>query len=163
MTILQIKNKIEQFQVIKCDMYHEKVKLDTQTGQPIIKTSSNESYYERVPLCKITERSKRLGCAHSSSNNNFLHLIEELKTDDQEIFNLKKGISNLIIQIYALDHKKGDLEKELADSLGIDEVKKMQVKVKEKLSDCIKSHRKLMDELNKHRTKLILRLDQLMP
>ena len=137
--------------------------MDAQTGQPIIKSSSIESYYERVPLCEITVRSKRLGCAHSSSNNNFLHLIDELKTDDQEIVKLKREISDLIIQIYALDHKKGDLEKELVDSLSIDDVKIMQVRVKVKLAECIQSHRKLIDELNTHRTNLILRLDQLMP
>lgn len=162
MTILQIKNKIEQFQVIKCDMYHEKVKVDAQTGHPIMKSSTIESYYERVPLCEITVRSKRLGCAHSSSNNNFLHLIDEINTDDQEIVKLKKEISDLIIQIYALDHKKGDLEKELMDSLSNDEVKKMQINVKEKLADCILAHRKLMDELKILKTNLILRLDQLM-
>ncbi len=161
MTFLQIKNKIEQFHIVKCDMYHEKVKLD-KTGQPIIKSSSNESYYERVPLCEITERSKRLGCAHSSSNSNFIHLIDEFKTDDQEIIKFKKEISDLINQIYALDHKKGDLEKEIVVSFIVDKVKEKQTKINEELGDCILLHRKLMDELKTLKANLILRLDQLM-
>lgn len=161
MTTLQIKNKIEQFQVVKCDMYHEKIKLDIQTGQPVLKGTSNDSYYERVNLCGIVERSKRLGCAHSSSNNSFLNLIDELKTDDQEIINLKKRISNLILQIYTLDHKKGELEKELVISISFDDIQEKTIKIQEALTDSIMAHRKIMDELKMLKTKLILYLEEL--
>ena len=159
MTILQIKNKIEQFHVVKCDMYHEKIKMDN-TGQPILNRTSNDSYYERMNLCETSERSKRLGCAHSSSNNNFLNLIDQLKTDDQKIVDLKKEISDLILQVYTLDHKKGELEKELVISLGNDNVKKESIKIQERLTDSILTHRKLMDELKMLRNKLILRLEE---
>jgi len=161
MTILQIKNKIEQFQVVKCDMYHEKIKLDIQTGQPILKGTSHDSYYERVNLCGIAERSKRLGCAHSSSNNSFLNLIDELKTNDQEIINFKKRIRSLILQIYTLDHKKGELEKELVISISVDDVKEKNIKIQKELTDSILAHRKIMNELKLLKTKLILHLEEL--
>lgn len=161
MTLLQIKEKLEQFQVVKCDMYHEKIKLDIKTGQPISKETSNGSSYERVNLCGVVERSKRLGCAHSSSNNNFLNLIDELKTNDQEIINFKKRISDLILQIYTLDHKKGELEKELVISNSLDDAKEKTIKVQEALTDSILAHRKIMNKLKTLKTKLILHLEEL--
>jgi len=141
-------------------MYHEKIKMDT-TGQPILNRTSNDSYYERMNLCGTSERSKRLGCAHSSSNNNFLNLIDQLKTDDQKIVDLKKEICNLILQVYTLDHKKGELEKELVISLSNHNVKKESIKIQERLTDSILTHRKLMDELKMLRNMLILRLEEL--
>lgn len=161
MTILQIKQKLEQFQVVKCDMYHEKIKLDIHTGQPILKETSNGSSYERVNLCGIVERSKRLGCAHSSSNNSFLNLIDELKTNDQVIINFKKRISDLILQIYTLDHKKGELEKELVISNSFDDLKDKSIRIQKELTDSILSHRKIMDEINTLKAKLILYLEEL--
>ena len=161
MTILQIQKKIKQFQVVKCDMYHEKIKLDIKTGQPILKETSNGSSYERVNLCGVVQRSKRLGCAHSSSNNSFLNLIDGLKTNNQEIINIKKRISDLILQIYTLDHKKGELEKELVISNNLDDVKEKTIKVQEALTDSVLTHRKIMDELKMLKTKLILHLEGL--
>ncbi|MEE9407383.1 MAG: hypothetical protein V3V28_04825 [Polaribacter sp.] len=161
MTILQIKNKIKQFQVVKCDMYHEKIKLNNKTSQPILNTTSNDFSYERMSLCAKNKRSERLGCAHSSSNNSFINLIEELKIENQEIDSLKKRISDSILQVYSLDHIKGELEKELVISLSQNSLKNKSIIIQEKLTDSILTHRKIMEELKLLKDRLILRLEKL--
>nr|WP_321235758.1 hypothetical protein [uncultured Psychroserpens sp.] len=115
--IPQILETIESFQIVKCDMFHEKVVVDVNE-RPIHRFQDDTIVFDRVKLCDIKHRNKRLGCAHSSVNIKFERVLEDLALALPECINqiseLKNEFQSVVAEIYALDHKVGNLEHELA-------------------------------------------------
>lgn len=159
MTRQEIKQKLEAFELVQCGLKHELVKLDLGTKLPIKLTSSQDTEYQRISLCQLTDRQKRLGCAHSSSNAHFNRLIDALQTENLEIKTIQKKINNQIFNIYMLDHKKGDLEKEYA--ICLDNQLTTQ-STKQQLKECIALHRTYMDNLKSLKNELITSIDTIL-
>lgn len=159
MSIQDIRNELDAFELVKCGLRHELVKLDAETKLPLKHTSSIETQFQRIDLCSNIIRNKRLGCAHSASNVNFNRLIDALNTENTEIKTIQKKINDQILDIYALDHKKGDLEKEYAICLD----KQMSTQdVDKQLKECITIHSAYIDNLKTLKTNLITSIDTLL-
>nr|WP_321225410.1 hypothetical protein [uncultured Psychroserpens sp.] len=118
--ITQILKTVKSFKVVQCQMHHEKVVVDTH-GKPMFNSIENALVFKRVNLCKAAIRQKRLGCAHSSSNLNFEYILDDLKTIvphcTRQISELKKEFKTIVSKIYAIDHKVGNVEHEIANSV----------------------------------------------
>ncbi|MCD2260746.1 hypothetical protein [Psychroserpens luteolus] len=115
--ISNLLEKIQAFQVVKCNMHHERVAFDSHK-KPIYRQTDKDIFFDRVSLCDVKHRKLRLGCAHSSVNMNFIRLLEsleqELPQQSPQFLVFKETFNDLISKIYALDHKKGQLEHDLA-------------------------------------------------
>ena len=115
--ITQFLEKIQAFQVVTCNMHHERVAFD-KDRQPLYKKTGDNISFTRQRLCNLTLRKERLGCAHSNANMNFIRLLDDLATHlptySNQILRFKHNCSTLITNIYKLDHEKGQLEHNLA-------------------------------------------------
>lgn len=161
MTVSEIRQQIEQFELFQCGLYHEKVQLNSVTLSPIKTSVLDEEHYQRVELCKLEDRRKRLGCAHSISNNRFMSLIEGLDTDNSEIKDLQIKIDDVLLQIYTLDHVKGELEKEFAVSLENNPEESVKNDIQIRLKECISTHSGFINELSGLKKELITAIDRL--
>ncbi|MBL4705953.1 MAG: hypothetical protein JKY54_15615 [Flavobacteriales bacterium] len=117
MNLFEIKQDLEKFQLVQCGLYHEKVAFNGETKMPISKGIGNQQEFKRVNLCDLSDRRKRLGCAHSMSNANFNQLIKDLALKDKSIGLLNLKFNVVVNSIYQLDHRAGYLEKDHATSL----------------------------------------------
>ena len=115
--IMETFDDIKSFDVVQCSMHHEKVAFDKK-GSPIHSLQGNSVVFDRIQLCAPEYRCLNIGCAHSSSNIKFERLLEHLETllpkDADQIMLFKNQFQSTITKIYALDHKVGHLEHELA-------------------------------------------------
>lgn len=117
MTLTEIKEKLKNLEPVHFELSHETVLLDSNTKLPVKLNIGDEQVFQRIKLCDQTERNHRLGCAHSSSNDTFNRLVEDLARQDEIIGKLQIQFNETVVHIYKLDHKKGDLEKLYAESL----------------------------------------------
>ncbi len=122
--------QLANYKVVKCGMHHEKV-VGGGVGTETL---------ERNGLCATRERSVRLGCAHASSDRSFRSILSEMETYDRRFGALKEDFSKAMIQVYRLDHKKGDLEKQLFCSAGTE-----RVIIQEQIDETLGEHRALLD------------------
>lgn len=154
----EIIEKIEEFEVFQCGLYHEKVKIDTTTKLPVKSNSVDEDCFSRVNLCDSRLRRKRLGCAHSSANYQFNNLINSIGIITDDIKETKDTLNATILKIYQLDHKKGDLEKEFAKAIQNKDTD-LKKSIQNKISNCIKLHKTFMNTLNVLKTDIIRKLN----
>jgi hypothetical protein len=73
-SILKILEAIQSFQIVQCQMHHEKV-LTNSEANPIYNLLDGKLVFHRVNLCDRSLRNKRLGCAHSGVNLNFKRIL----------------------------------------------------------------------------------------
>lgn len=149
--IVQILETIQSYQIVQCQMHHEKVAMDVDAN-PIHNRLDDAIVFNRVNLCDAKHRNKRLGCAHSGINLNFERVLEQLQTllpqCKKQISGFKKEFKTVVAKIYALDHKVGHLEHDLAacklkfDACGKD-------KLEHTLQQLKTEHRQLMNLLSK--------------
>ena len=162
MTKQEIRQQLSEFNLVQCGLYHENILMDPETKEPCKNISSNEVQYLRVKLCPMEVRSKRLGCAHSISNKRFEDLMDELKSNDSEILELKNEFNTLFCKIYKLDHVKGELDKELIiHDFDKSEESRDRIQIKQDLQNSIETHNQLINELGILKEKLLKRVDQL--
>ena len=113
----QLLLRFQKFEIVKCGMYHEHIVLDVNK-KAVYKEDNNTIIFNREKLCNTEVRAVRLGCAHSSSNHNFEELLDSLSAllprKSLLILNLKNEFKAVVSRIYMLDHKKGQLEHDLA-------------------------------------------------
>ncbi|WP_207429023.1 hypothetical protein [Pedobacter sp. SYSU D00535] len=98
---------------MSCKLKHEKVQknevdLDRLEDQNVI--------FPRLGFCRKEDRNFRIGCAHTMANNNFKNLCKQVSEllNMPQLTQLRHEMDHLVTQIYILDYKKGQLEKELA-------------------------------------------------
>ena len=162
MTLTEIKQALEQYHVIQCEMHHELVELDKTTKLPIKSVIGGEEMYQRVNLCANEFRQYQLGCAHSISNNNFNSLIAPLAKEDVVIEQLQDQLNKVILNIYTLDHQKGDLEKQYAKSITPNYLGKvLTAEILENIAAVKLIHREYMSQLGAIKAALIQRIDEL--
>jgi hypothetical protein len=93
-------------------MCHEKVLIDG-SGNPIHNALGEMLIFDRGKLYDVKDRNKRLGCPHSGVNLNFELILEPLETDVPQcmtqILEYKNKFKTVVIKIYALDYKGGNL------------------------------------------------------
>ncbi|MBO6607911.1 hypothetical protein [Psychroserpens sp.] len=147
--IHSIEDKLSDFQIVKCRMFHESIALDAQ-GNPSYKRIGNDQIFDRVSLCDHNIRRKRLGCAHTGANIKFEQLLEALAENHpkyaSEILELRDQFNSTISRIYTVDHEMGFLERDLAIS-SINNDTKEAHRLSQKKEQLVDTHDKLMEEL----------------
>ena len=115
--INKLRLQFQKFEIVKCGMYHEHVVFGLNK-KPVYREDNKTLVFNRVELCNTEDRVVRLGCAHSSSNHSFEELLDSLSAllprKSLLILNLKNEFKAVVSRIYMLDHKKGQLEHDLA-------------------------------------------------
>lgn len=162
MTLPEIRENLEHFKVVKCKLSHEVVAMDRNSGKALKTEVSGETVYSRVNLCAINERKIRLGCAHSSANHSFNELLNKLPKNDSILEGLQKEFNDVVLQIYQLDHVKGNLERDFALNSDVNfsgTISEQEIRFK--LNECEDLHGKSMDRLDSLRKALIKRIDEL--
>lgn len=148
----EIHRELSMFKVVKCDMVHEKVLLSKESGLPA--EANGLSTLVRRDLCHKSVRDVRLGCAHSISNYGFNKLVGQLARHHQEFEKYPSEFDGIFLKIYQIDHLKGDLEKNLAESL-LEEDDSKKKASEEVIGDVVENHRSLLAQLD------VLRLEVL--
>lgn len=162
MTLTEIKQNLNSFQLIQCGLSHEAVQLDSKTNLPIMTGAIDKQFYKRVALCNLKDRKQRLGCAHSSANDKFNKLIDRLPENDEVIKKLKKEFNDVVLQIYMLDHKKGDLEKKYAELLVLcDSSILTSSGIQKEFDSCKLTHKKYINQLSYIKSGIIERIDEM--
>jgi len=162
MTLSEIKQNLNGFQFVHCGLSHEAVLLDRKSNLPVKNEISDENIYKRVDLCSLIDRKQRLGCAHSSANDTFNKLIDELPEKDFIIEKFRKQFNELIFQIYMLDHKKGNLEKNFAEAIDpSNSCELSSSNIQKELDACKHTHSIHIDQLSEIRSCIIQRIDKL--
>jgi hypothetical protein len=158
MTISELKNALNSFKVVPCKMHHERVLLDAKTGAPVKSDIGLDEIFTRVQLCNIDLRTERLGCAHTVAQKTFNGLLETMAAQDVDIQSLQVQFNEVILKIYLLDHKKGDLEIEYARCLdsgtSLDEIQN-------RIDKSIQLHDSLISQLQEVKNNIIKRLDEI--
>lgn len=150
-------NQLKQYEVRQCKMVHEKVKM--YNNAPLIHKVENGYECVRQGLCPKEIREFRLGCAHAISNYNFEKQLQELCDYGADFDEYRGQLSRLFFAIYALDHKKGELEKASAISFNDPE---RSAEIRNKIQDAIEKHNGLMEELEHLRTKVLSSIESLL-
>jgi hypothetical protein len=100
-------------------MHHEKVLTDLDE-KPIHRSIGETLIFDRVKLCDVALRNKRLGCAHSGVNLNFEHVLDQLLIAlpqcVKQISEFKSEFKSVILKIHTLDHNVGNLEHDIGMS-----------------------------------------------
>ncbi|MEO0339583.1 MAG: hypothetical protein AAF242_10250 [Bacteroidota bacterium] len=162
MNLIETKEWIRSYKVNHCGLFHEEVLLDPKTNRPLFTGSLENPIYKRTNLCDSTTRKKTLGCAHSSANMTFDQLMDDLPKEDP-IFSLQRDqLQETFFQIHMIDHKKGNLEKDVADCLNSEIIAKQRLEeVRAAIEICKKEHSQLLDQLAGLQSKILERIDEL--
>lgn len=159
MTLSDIKQKLNAFQLIHCGLKHEEVLLDDETHLPRMTGAVDEQVYKRRDLC--ANRKQRLGCAHTSANSSFESLLNDLAKGDKYFMKFKNQFSEVVFQIYNLDHKKGNLEKKYAEYLEVGNSNDLLFSdIKKDLHACKLLHSKYINELENVKLGVIQYIDK---
>lgn len=161
MSLSEIKSTIENFRTVECGLYHETVTTDEQG--PKKKVIAEEEIFERVSLCKNEDRRVRLGCAHSMANSEFDRILGSTQLQQPEIQELRKEFNRICMEIYRLDHKMGDLQKEYAQFLDVGEEGSIKFNgIEKEIKEARDAHGKFIRELTKIRDKVLVQIDEIM-
>lgn len=152
--IIQI---LKDFEVVACDLVHEKVALNKKVPR-VIDVGGDEKF-ERKGLCKYDKRKQRLGCAHTNANTDFLNFLKEIDHLKPNIRTDVESLENIILQIYLLDHHKGELEKKKAECYLHNDHLNIQ-QCEEELKNAINRHRSLIQNLDGLKTQIIRKLEE---
>ncbi|MCK8480884.1 hypothetical protein [Psychroserpens algicola] len=149
-TVQQLLKTLQDFQVVKCNMHHERVLTDL-SNNPMFRKQDDAIIFDRVNLCPMKDRKLRLGCAHSPVNINFERhlkcLAAELPELQDQILNFTSQFKTVVSKIYMLDHNVGHIERDLAMcKLNSDDSK--QEKLNRNLEDLKVQHRLFMTRLS---------------
>lgn len=153
----EVYQALSMFKVLKCDMVHEKVLSNKATGLP--QKNISTSGFERMGLCPKSIRDFRLGCAHTVSNHNFMKHVRQLAESLQEFEKYPSELDRIFLEIYKIDHLKGDLEKGLAESL-FEEDDSNRGRTEDSINEVLKDHRQLLDKLDVLRSMILLSLKE---
>lgn len=147
--ISELLERIKSFKIVKCNMHHEKVATNVDQ-KPIYKVLDDAVVFDRAHLCNIKDRNLRLGCAHSGVNLNFERLLESVATELPEISHhisdIKNEFNTVISNIYALDHRVGHLEHDLA-LCQLNSNKRQRETLMSSMTILKSEHRTYMDQL----------------
>lgn len=169
--LLAMRNRIGALSAVKCRMYHEKIAFDSITGLPI------ESYipgadFNRVKICCHELRSQRIACAHTNARILLANAIAKLQAEDplsvEQYNEWLEELNRLDNSINMIDHRKGDLEKELAylikekpdlSSKNANLFEESATQISFKINELENHHCQIVDELEKLLNKAKLKLD----
>lgn len=157
----EIKNKLAAYEIVYCGMHHEKVALDPDSGKPLSDGDPNNPVYQRVALCDTSLRRVRLGCSHTSANNAFGNQLAVLCDTHPEFQPLKQKFDNKILALYSLDHRKGNLEAELAGLLD-GRLPANKEKIETQLEQCVTEHGGLMSDLKTIRDNILIQINAIL-
>ncbi|MDG5490029.1 hypothetical protein [Psychroserpens sp. SPM9] len=153
-SILQTLEALRSFQIVQCQMHHEKVATD-QRNHPKYNLQDGVIVFNRVNLCDAKLRNKRLGCAHSKANLNFETVLDTLISNlpqcKHQMSTLKSEFKSVVTKIYALDHRVGHIEHERS-LCQLNSDSKKEANLTESLGVLKTEHHVLMNQLLKIKT-----------
>ncbi|MXV17047.1 ABC transporter C-terminal domain-containing protein [Hufsiella ginkgonis] len=97
-------------------LVHEKVVGASDADLSSFTADPENHVFKRLGFCDRAARNYRLGCAHTMANARFNWLIDQLVKRNlvTGLLALQQEVDELVGRIYLLDHRKGDLEKQMA-------------------------------------------------
>ena len=110
---IELFDKISKLKSVKCRMAHERVRIDKETGLPVVQTMP-ESSYKRIGLCSPEIRGEMLSCGHTMARYLLQDALELLNSEGKDTVIFEAELTDLINRIHILDHEKGEAEKRLA-------------------------------------------------
>jgi hypothetical protein len=156
-----LRKEIGELEAVKCQMYHEKMKLDVASNLFLLSTAP-DALFERTGFCSLAVRKQRIACAHTTARyllREALSLLQKQDGQNNTIYDKWwQELNQLEDSMHSTDHQKGDLEKEYAvlwNSGQIEEARNLasQIKELEKIhSDCV-------DQIDRLRYDIIHKID----
>lgn len=154
--------ELNKFEIVQCGLRHEDIRYDQKSGIPQKRFVGETVYYERNNLCDSSLRKIRLGCAHAPSNIHFNELVKSVAAGNEQIGEQLETFDDLITQIYALDHEKGEWDKKRANCREMEQVPKAEMeKIEAHLSGVDVRHRLLIDQLTQIKKDLLQSITRL--
>ncbi|WP_158996388.1 hypothetical protein [Mucilaginibacter sp. L196] len=158
-----LKTQLAQYKTFDCKLRHENI-IDVGSSEGIDSMDLPlEPIVNRVGFCNHSFRSVAISCAHTTAALKFKNLIGKISQQVEIPQNdlLIKTFDDLLCEIYLLDHKKGNLEKEYAfvefyDKSGVD-----REEIKLEINKVGEQHSKLVAALELLRQTILTALDQL--
>ena len=173
--IISVQERISNLEGVKCHLTHERVRFDKDTKLPI-PHSLDECSFQRLNLCPMEIRTKRLACGHTDVRNFLKEVLYSMTNykefDHDEILNLYNDLEKLDNEICALDHRKGFAEMDYAVKIDkVDknnnsekEIKKILeddvIKEKNTIREIELQHDKYVDSMVELRDKILSVLDK---
>lgn len=162
MTPAEIEKRLERFEAVPCRLAHEKVRLAPRTRLPVTRRTGDETIYQRNALCPADVRRWRIGCAHSVANGAFCRLLDSLNPDDSVIAEYRREFQELVSSIYALDHDKGEREKDYAICIGRKGFSENEAaQIREAIQKLEEEHVRRVHGLNDLKNAILNRLERL--
>lgn len=156
-----LRQQLRELKAIKCEMYHEKMKLDVASNL-FVSNANPDALFERTGFCSLTIRKQRIACAHTSARYLLREALSVLKAQDTQnpIFysSLEQELNRLEDTIHSTDHQKGNLEKEYAtlwNNAQIEEVRKLALRI----TELEKIHSDCVDQIDRLRYDIIHKID----
>lgn len=110
---VELFEKVKNLKTAKCRLRHERVQIDAESNLPVTRHIP-ETVFDRIGLCTWEIRNERVSCGHTTAHLVLLDAIEILESENRIKEDLRADLDSVLNQIYQLDHKKGDAEKDLA-------------------------------------------------
>ncbi|QKJ30249.1 hypothetical protein HQ865_10895 [Mucilaginibacter mali] len=147
--LADIKSKLAPYHTAFCGLKHEQV---TE-----VYSDENGDYFKRYGFCDKAARKYRLGCAHTSANDEFCRIILSACEQFPGAQALAEHFGELFLNVYMMDLTKGALEKQLALGMRIDN-KLLIADAKAAIAEVIKTHHQLVRAIEELRIELMNRL-----
>ncbi|MBW4888775.1 hypothetical protein KXQ82_03580 [Mucilaginibacter sp. HMF5004] len=150
--LAEIRSTLEPYHTAYCGLKHEQVtEVSAFENTPLIK---------RYGFCDSSARKYRLGCAHTTANQEFCRAILSIRGQFPGAQALAEKFEQLFLNIYILDIAKGVLDKQLAfATLANNDL--LIVEAKAAIAETIAAHHQLIRSIEKQRLQLMADLSPL--
>lgn len=154
-----LRDELAVYRTVQCQLMHEQV---VALFKESIAEDGNDEQLKarRKGLCPIAGRRNLLGCAHTNANDTFAQLADGvyemgiLKTAKRP----SEIIQTLVVQVYLIDHEKGDLEKQMALAK-YHQHSEAVVRINAAIQEVISRHATVIGQIEQFRQELMHQLD----
>jgi len=159
-----LKTQLSQYKTFDCKLRHEQiinVEFNASTDHAGIPLQPITS---RVGFCSRDARNQFVSCAHTTAAVNFKSILDNIKliAEFDKFDSFKQSIEALTTQIYVLDHKKGDFEKQYAYAKFNDKPLAECEKIKTMLNQTVETHSSCVQQLELLRQAIMNELDKIL-
>ncbi|OCX53744.1 hypothetical protein BEL04_05500 [Mucilaginibacter sp. PPCGB 2223] len=147
--LADIKLKLQTYQTAYCGLKHERV---VELASP-----GGASFAKRYGFCDRLTRKYRLGCAHTTANEEFCRLVLSLGEQMPGIQAIAEDLDELFSYVYITDIAKGSLEKQLAFALAANN-EQFITEARAAIAQVIAAHNQLIKNIEELRLQLMAAL-----
>lgn len=139
---------LQELKIVQCGLRHEEV-----TGTRIVGADATGEMpvlgYDRLGLCPLPFRKQIMGCAHTSSNHLLIRHLQAARHQYPQFGVWAEAMDQLFTQIYLLDVRKSELEKEIYASRAGDltTLNLAKTEILKEHARCITQLRQLREEM----------------